>query len=81
MDSNWQMKQWGTVTKQGTQTFPISFPSACYACVKQLGGQLAWTNSPYADHYQVLDLSKTGFVVNNFDNNHSNPSYWIAIGK
>ena len=73
--------QWGTVTKQGTQTFPISFPSACYACVKQLGGQLAWTNSPYADHYQVLDLSKTGFVVNNFDNNHSNPSYWIAIGK
>jgi len=73
--------QWGRITNYGIITFPMEFPSECYSCVRQLGGSNIWYNAPYADHYQVLNLNKTGFTSNSFEATYVSPSYYIAVGK
>ena len=72
--------QWGTVTASGSYKFPIAFPTACYSCVKQLGGSEQYLDSTYADWYQVMNLTKTGFNVQGM-NDFVKPHYFIAIGN
>ena len=72
--------QWGTVTASGSYKFPIAFPTACYSCVKQLGGSGQYLESTYADWYQVMNLTKTGFNVQGM-NDFVKPHYFIAIGN
>ena len=72
--------QWGTVTASGSYKFPIAFPTACYSCVKQLGGSGQYLDSTYADWYQVMNLTKTGFNVQGM-NDFVKPHYFIAIGN
>ncbi|MBO5606001.1 MAG: hypothetical protein J5915_11520, partial [Acidaminococcaceae bacterium] len=72
--------QWGTINGPGTVNFPISFPSVCYACVKQWGGSSELMDAPYANQAQIMNLTNTGFKQGPLHSTLS-PAYWIAIGK